>query len=202
MTSLKNLCLGVALLVLGSTSAWATPVIGDFTYGQTGLSFSPSIGNTGYNQYAGTATFTPTLNAANGDFADHTGSFGSPGTNSLQIDGVNGTVDTMISWDFGGFGTFEGTLDPDESPNPNFGSGSLSVNYIGTFTPAFTGHSASNATLSISFTRSGNVTAGYTHNLSGTVTTYGVPPTIPEPATVALAAFGALALGVVARRRA
>ena len=199
MTSLKNMCLGVALLVLGSTSVWAAPLNGAFTFGQTGLSFSPSINNGPYDTYSGTASWNSTLGTPTDDFIPHAGDFTPTSTQTLLMDGANQSgYDQSITWDFDGFGQFSGLLTGFTIDTLN--GNSVSLTYTGTFSPSFTGHDPSDAVLNISFSRS-EIGGNAIYNLSGTVIAAGTNP-VPEPATVALAAFGALALGIVARRRA
>ena len=97
MTSLKNMCLGVALLVLGSTSVWAAPLNGAFTFGQTGLGFSPSINNGPYNTYSGTASWNSTLGTPTDDFIPHAGDFTPTSTQSLLMDGRTSLATTSRS---------------------------------------------------------------------------------------------------------
>ena len=197
MTSLKNMCLGVALLVLGSTSVWAAPLNGSFTFGQTGLSFSPDINPNSYDDYSGTATWNSTLGSSFDDFVDHAGDFTPANSQSMTLDGTNQSgYSQTISWDFDGFGNFSGMLTGLTVAGDGNG---VNATYTGTFSPSFTGHDPSDAVLNISFSRA-TILGNAVYNLSGTVIAAGTA-TVPEPATVALAAFGALALGFVARRR-
>ncbi|MFM7161110.1 MAG: PEP-CTERM sorting domain-containing protein, partial [Planctomycetaceae bacterium] len=175
-----------------------------FNSGASTPTYTPTTTGTALSAYTGTVAFSTNVTSS-GPYPDTIDNFAGKTFNQ-------GVAPTSVSWDgstitinFGTLGSFTGTNDNASVEGAN----SSTVNYSGTFTPgsAFTGSglSATAAQLSIGINRAAGQNGGLgtaTPNLSGTLTVADeFNPTVPEPTTYALAAFGAIAMGVVARRR-
>jgi len=197
MLKLKSLMLGALLTVAMTVSAQAALVQGQLQWGTTTTpNFNPTTNNVGLSVYTGTATFVTNVTSSgllNGvdDFAGKTWNTGVSNTSfSFAEAGVQ-------TFDFGSLGTFTGMIDANETVA---GANSAATILRGTFTPgpAMAGFSATDANLSIQWTRTGSTV---TPTVSGTLSVLGTETVVPEPGTLGLAACGVVALGLVARRR-
>ena len=201
--SLRSVLLSCLAIVAMAGPSLAAPIKGQvqFNSGASTPTYSPLNGPTGaadipsLGDYTGSIAFTADVTS--------TGSFG--GGNDFAGKTLNSGVQqttfsffgSSITVSFGTLGTFTGDLDLPQSGG--FG-GTAGNRFIGTFTPGseMAGFSPSAANLLITLSRS---SLGVTPQLSGTMDVLGTSAVVPEPTTYALAAFGAMAMGVVARRR-
>lgn len=197
MLKLKSLMLGALLTVAMTVSAQAALVQGQLQWGTTGTpTYTPTTNGTALSAYTGTATFVTNVTSSSllsgvDDFAGKTWNSGVSNT------GFSFAEAGLQTFDFGTLGTFVGMIDPIETLA---GANSAATILRGTFTPgtALAGFTATDANLSIQWTRTGSTV---TPTISGTLSVLGTQTVVPEPGTLGLAACGVVALGLVARRR-
>jgi hypothetical protein len=195
MMNLRSAVLGCVAAIAMAVPAFAGPIQGQIGYGTSGTpTYTPTTDGTSLADYAGTVTFSTNVTSTGpfptiDDFAGKT-------LNSGVAASTFTWNATTVTINYGTLGSFTGDI---VAGNSLEGANSSYHLYAGTFTPGteMAGFDATAATLSIQINRT---VSGATPTLSGTLT-MDESTVVPEPTTYALAAFGAIAMGVVARRR-
>jgi hypothetical protein len=187
-----------ATLLSGMSAQAGVAINGNFTFATTGLTFSPDPNGATYNTFGNTSgSFT--ASGASGQSSDFIGGPALSGATLTSFTISSSAISTTLTVNFGNYGSFTGTLD-----SGSYGAlaNNAVADYTGTFTPgsAFSGFVSTNATMNLSFSRTGT-SPNVAYGVLGTVATAGqpAPPSaVPEPASMAI--FGLGALGFAARR--
>ena len=195
MMNLRSAVLGCVAAIAMAVPAFAGPIQGQIGYGTSGTpTYTPTTDGTSLADYTGTVTFSTNVTST-GPFPTIDDFDGKTLNSGVAVSTITWNA-TTVTIDYGTLGSFTGDI---VAGNSLEGANSSYHLYAGTFTPGteMAGFDATAATLSIQINRT---VSGATPTLSGTLT-MDESTVVPEPTTYALAAFGAIAMGVVARRR-
>jgi hypothetical protein len=204
----KALLFGIFVAVgVAPHAALATPITGTDSIGY----FNVSVAGNGTNLNGATSIFSTTGTGQTQAVGGGDLSVIPAGTDvtfntlfPLGVDGGNGGAEPAFSFTLVGFGTFTATADPLlESSNATGQSEGDDYYVLGEFVPGagLSAFTAGPASFDVSFTETFGTTST-SYSGSGTFASPpATPPSIPEPATIALFGAGLIGLGVMGRSR-